>query len=442
MLDNLLAARSQMALSLGFHIIFASISIAMPFFMAVSHYRWLKTGHELSLHLTKAWSKGVAIFFATGAVSGTILSFELGLLWPEFMRHAGPIIGMPFSWEGTIFFLEAIALGLYLYGWDKMNRWVHWCTGVVVGICGVLSSLFVICVNGWMNSPTGFTWNNGNPTDIDPVAAMFNEAALLQGLHMVVAAFQASGFAVAGVHAWKLRRDPINLFHREAINIALVFAAVASLIQPIIGDRAAKDVARRQPEKFAALESLFVTQKSAPLLIGGIPNEETEKVSYGVHIPGMLSFLATNTFTAEIKGLDAFPKDQRPPVLVTHLAFQVMVGIGSFLALIGLATLYGMKFRKNFINSNNFLLLIALCTPLGFIAIEAGWIVTEVGRQPWIIYRVMRTADAVTTMPGILISCGMFALLYLILAVTVFQLMQRQINDMSKRDICYRSGYR
>lgn len=276
-MNELLAARSQMALSLGFHIIFASIGMAMPFLMAASHWRYLRTGEKNYLTLTKAWSKGVAIFFAVGAVSGTLLSFELGLLWPSFMEHAGPIFGMPFSWEGTAFFLEAIALGIFLYGWERVPPRVHWASGLVVGLSGVASGFFVICANAWMNSPAGFDWNGGKPINIDPWAAMFNDAAFLQGLHMVVGAFEAVGFAVAGLHAFLWMRTRHRL-HFSALRIAFSFGAAAALLQPVVGDFSAKSVARRQPIKLAAMEAHFHTSERAPLLVGGIPNEDRKSV--------------------------------------------------------------------------------------------------------------------------------------------------------------------
>src|SRR5688572_16298751 len=246
-MDDFIAARSQMALSLGFHIIFACIGMVMPFFMAVSHYYWIRTKNPVYLNITKAWSKGVAIFFATGAVSGTVLSFELGLLWPNFMKHAGPIFGMPFSLEGTAFFIEAIALGFYLYGWDRFNKWFHWFTGVVVGISGLLSGILVVAANAWMNSPTGFDYVNGEYINIDPIKAMFNDAWFSQALHMTLAAFAATGFAVAGVHAIMIIQRKNVLFHSKAFKIAAIFAAVAAILQPISGDFSAKDVAKRQP---------------------------------------------------------------------------------------------------------------------------------------------------------------------------------------------------
>jgi cytochrome d ubiquinol oxidase subunit I len=289
-MEDLLAARLQMAVSLGFHIVFACIGMAMPFFMAISEYKYLKSGKAVYKDLTKAWSIGVAIFFAVGAVSGTALSFELGLLWPTFMEHAGPIFGMPFSWEGTAFFIEAIALGLFLYGWDKLRPWVHWGCGVVVGISGVASGIFVVAANSWMNAPAGFDWVDGKAINVDPVAAMFNEAWFSQALHMTIAAFVATGFAVAGLHALLLLKNNNNLFHKKALKIALSVGAVAAILQPLSGDISAKDVAVRQPAKLAAMEALFETSQPAAFVIGGIPDEESREINYAIHIPPPAEF--------------------------------------------------------------------------------------------------------------------------------------------------------
>jgi cytochrome d ubiquinol oxidase subunit I len=426
-MDDLLAARLQMALSLGFHIIYACIGMVMPFFMAVSHFQWLRTGKPVYRNLTKAWSKGVAIFFATGAVSGTVLSFELGLLWPEFMRHAGPIFGMPFSLEGTAFFIEAIALGFFLYGWDKFNPWFHWFTGVVVGVSGLASGILVVSANAWMNSPAGFDFIDGQYLNIDPIAAMFNDAWLLQALHMTLAAFAATGFAVAGVHAWLILKNQNKDFHTKAFRISIVFAAVAAILQPLSGDLSAKDVAKRQPAKLAAMEALFKTEKSAPLLIGGLPDEKNQRVDYAIELPGMLSFLVHGNFHEEVKGLDTIPPENHPPVLITHIAFQIMVGIGMFMIL--LAILYGISFKKKSWREKRwFLLLYAFATPLGFVAVEAGWTVTEVGRQPWIIHGIMRTSEAVTPMPGIQYWFYIYSAIYLLLSVIVLFLLTRQIR--------------
>src|SRR5688500_1260422 len=434
-MTDLFAARSQMAISLGFHIIFAAIGIAMPFLMAISHWRWLKTKEPVYLDLTKAWSKGVAILFATGAVSGTVLSFELGLLWPKFMEYAGPVSGLPFAWEGAAFFLEAIALGIFLYGWNRIHPWAHWASGIVVGVSGVASGMFVICANGWMNAPAGFDWVDGKAVNIDPVAAMFNRAALQQGLHMTIAAFCATGFAVAGIHAICLMKNPDSQFHAKAFEIALVIGAIAAMLQPLQGDRLAKQTAMLQPAKLAAMESLFHTSKPAPLVIGGYPSEETQTVRYGIHIPKLLSFLAHGNFEAEVKGLDQFPRENWPPVAVTHIAFQIMIGIGTILAALGAWSVFALWKKPAWLRSRKILRLFAVCAPLGFIAIEAGWTVTEVGRQPWIIYGIMKTADAVTPMPGLVVPFTVFTLLYVLLSVVVTVVMRRQVLATRTRDI-------
>lgn len=432
-MDDLFAARSQMALSLGFHIIFACIGMVMPFFMATSHYNYLRTKDPLYKDLTKAWSKGVAIFFVTGAVSGTMLSFELGLLWPKFMLHAGPIFGMPFSLEGTAFFIEAIALGFFLYGWDRFHPWFHWFTGVVVGISGLASGILVVAANGWMNSPSGFDFVNGEYLNIDPIAALFNDAWFTQALHMSLAAFVATGFAVAGIHAFLLLKGNNKDFHRKAFLIAAIFGSVAAVLQPISGDISAKDIAVRQPAKLAAMESHFKTGKSAPLIIGGIPDEEAQEVDYAIEIPGALSFLAHGDFDAEVIGLDQFPKENHPPILVTHIAFQLMVGMGMLLVGLSLLFFYSQWKKRSWQDARWFLWLFVVATPLGFIAVEAGWTVTEVGRQPWIIYELLKTEDAVTPIPGIRYSFYLFTAIYVSLAAIVAFLLYRQIKAVPGR---------
>lgn len=427
-MDDLMAARSQMALSLGFHIIFACIGMVMPFFMAASHYFYLKTGDLNHKNLTKAWSKGVAIFFVTGAVSGTMLSFELGLLWPTFMEHAGPIFGMPFSLEGTAFFIEAIAIGFFLYGWDRFNPWFHWVTGLIVGISGLASGILVVAANGWMNSPAGFDYVDGKYINIDPIAAMFNDAWFTQALHMTIAAFVATGFAVAGIHALMLLKGRNVAFHTKAFKIAIIFGGSAAIVQPISGDLSAKDIAKRQPAKLAAMESHFETTKRAPLLIGGIPDEKNKSVDYAIEIPGALSFLAHGDFDATVIGLDQIPEENHPPVLITHLAFQVMVLCGMIMVGLGLLYFFAAWKKKDWISRKWFLMLFIAATPLGFIAVEAGWTVTEVGRQPWILYGYIKTSEAVTPMPGITYSFVVFSLVYLSLSAIVIFLLYRQIK--------------
>ncbi len=426
-MEDLLAARAQMAMSLAFHIIFASIGIAMPLLMVIAEGMWLKTKDETYLTLAKRWSKGTAIMFAVGAVSGTVLSFELGLLWPTFMAYAGPIIGMPFSLEGLAFFIEAIFLGIYLYGWERVPKTVHWFAGVMVLVGGMLSGIFVVTANAWMNTPTGFSIVEGKVTNIDPIAAMLNPSSFSQALHMTLAAFLAVGFAVAGIHAYFLRREPDNPFHRKAFAIALCVGGVVALLQPISGDISAKRLAKHQPVKLAAMEAQWETERGAPLRIGGIPDEEAEVTRFAIEIPKALSFLAHFDFNAEIMGLKDVPPENRPPVAIVHFAFQIMVACGMVMIVAGILGGWLAWRQKGLPVNRWYLRFVTFCTPLGFIAIEAGWTVTEVGRQPWVIYGIMRTADAVTPMPHLVVPFIGFTVLYIFLSVIVVILLRRQI---------------
>jgi cytochrome d ubiquinol oxidase subunit I len=433
-LPDLLAARSQMAMSLAFHIIFAVVGIGMPVLMVVAERRWQKTGDRIYLELARRWAKGTAILFAVGAVSGTVLSFELGLLWPAFMEAAGPIIGMPFSLEGFAFFTEAIFLGVYLYGWNRISPRAHLWAGILVAVSGAASGIFVVIANAWMNSPTGFELVNGRIAAVDPIAGMLNPMAFQQTLHMTLAAYAATGFAVAGIHALLLLRDRENSFHRRALSIALLVGAPAAVLQPISGDLSAKSVARLQPAKLAAMEAHFETGPRAPLLIGGWTDMEKAETRYAIRIPGGLSFLAFGDVDAEVKGLEDFPRDEWPHVPIVHTAFQIMVALGTYLALVSLWTAWVAWRRRDVTGDRRLLLAVALAGPMGFIAIEAGWTVTEVGRQPWIIYGVMRTAEAVTPMPGLVYPFVTFTVLYCFLGVIVAWLLYRQIIRSPRPD--------
>lgn len=426
-MPDLLAARSQMAVSLAFHIIFAVVGIGMPVLMLIAERRWQKTGDPIHLDLAKRWSKGTAILFAVGAVSGTVLSFELGLLWPGFMELAGGIIGMPFSLEGFAFFTEAIFLGIYLYGWDRISPRAHVWAGIAVAISGAASGIFVVTANSWMNSPVGFDLVGGRPVNIDPIAAMLNPMAFQQTLHMTLAAYAATGFAVGGIHAFLLLFDPANAFHRRALTAALALGAPAAVLQPISGDLSARSVAARQPIKLAAMESHFETMAAAPLTIGGFPDPESGETRYAIKIPYGLSLLAFHDPHAVVRGLHDFPREDWPNVPIVHTAFQVMVALGTYLALVSLWVFWTWLRRKDVTGSRWRLRAIALGAPMGFLAIEAGWTVTEVGRQPWIIQGVLRTADAVTPMPGLVVPFLLFTLLYCFLGVIVAWLLYRQI---------------
>jgi cytochrome bd ubiquinol oxidase subunit I len=451
-MSNLLAARSQMAVSLAFHILFAEVGIAMPLMMTIAEWRWLRTRDRVYLDLAKRWGKGTAILFAVGAVSGTVLSFELGLLWPGFMHFAGAIIGMPFSLEGFAFFTEAIFLGVYLYGWDRISPRAHLTSGALVALSGAASGIVVVIANAWMNAPTGFRLVDGRPLDVDPIAAMASPAVLSQTVHMTIAAYAATGLAVAGIHAYLLRRqrgEPLNAslaqLHRAALGVALSVGIPAAVLQPVSGDLSARFVARWQPVKLAAMEGQFETERGAPLRIGGWPNEEERRTPFAVEIPHGLSLLAFHDPNALVRGLDAFPREDWPAVRVLHVAFQIMVGLGTTMALVALwAGLVGIRRKQLSIQPSDRALLVALAViaPFGFLATEAGWFVTEVGRQPWIVFGVLRTRDAVTPMPGLVVPFGLITLLYCGLGAAVLWLLWRQVVRTSSETAARRASRR
>jgi cytochrome bd ubiquinol oxidase subunit I len=426
-MTDLLAARTQMAMSLGFHIIFAALGIAMPAMMAAAEWRWLRKGDRDGLALAQRWSKGTAVLFAVGAVSGTVLSFELGLLWPAFMERAGPMIGPLFALEGFAFFTEAIFLGIYVYGWSRISPWMHFVSGLAVAASGIASAWFVVTANAWMNAPIGLGKEGGPSAQFDPLAPLGHPVAWHETGHMLLAAFAATGFLVAGIHAWALLRDPRSGFHRLALMIALAVGGIPALLQPLSGDLIARTVADHQPAKLAAMEALFQTERGADFIVGGIADAATRTVSYAVRIPKGLSLLLHGDPGAEVTGLDQFPREDWPPVAVVHIAFQLMVACGLFMT--GVALWSGWRALRGWRIEEDRRLLYALIltAPLGFIAIEAGWVVTEVGRQPWIIDHVMRTSEAVTPMPGLWIPMVTFSILYVVLAGVVCWAMWRHI---------------
>src|SRR5437879_6365158 len=439
-MSDFLFARSQMAVSLAFHVVFAALGIGMPLLMAIAEGMYLRMKQPVYLDLCKRWAKGTAILFAVGAVSGTVLSFELGLLWPGFMEHAGAIIGMPFSLEGFAFFAEAIFLGVYLYGWKRVSPLIHWLSGVVVAMSGILSGIFVVTANAWMNAPAGFKIVGGKFTDIDPMAAMLSLASFHEVVHMTLAAFVATGFMVAAVHAFFLLRDPINSFHRAALGLALAVACISMPLQILSGDLSARSVARLQPAKLAAMEAQYRTQAGAPLMIGGIPQAQTMTTDYALEIARGLSFLATHDPNARVAGLEEFPRDQWPNVRVVHWSFDIMVGSGMLmLALTLCADVLWLKYRR--LPDNRWLLRgLVAAGPLGFLAIETGWMVTELGRQPWIIYGVMRTREAVTPMPGLVAPFVIFTVIYIFLAMVVVFLLRRQFLETGDPGLSQPSG--
>jgi len=431
-MNDLLAARTQMAVSLGFHIVFAEIGIALPLLMVLAEWRWRRTGERAYYDLARRWAKGTAVLFAVGAVSGTVLSFELGLLWPTFMRHAGPLIGMPFSLEGFAFFLEAIFIGVYLYGWERVGPRTHLAAGVIVAVSGAASAVFVVLVNAWMNTPVGFTVDAaGNFAQIDPVTAMRSPAAFQQALHMLLASYAATGMAVAGVHAWMVLRGAAPAFHGRALAIALLVGGPAAVLQPFSGDLSARVVARTQPVKLAALEGQWETVRGAPLRIGGWPDASREETRWALEIPRGLSLLAFHDPNAEVRGLRAVPPTDRPPVAPVHLGFHAMVGLGSAMALVALWAGWVAWRRRPLSSDRRLLRALVVVGPFGFLATEAGWIVTEVGRQPWVVQGFMRTAHAVTPMPGLVVPMATFTALYIGLGAVVIELVASLVRETS-----------
>jgi cytochrome d ubiquinol oxidase subunit I len=426
-MDELLFARAQMAMFFAFHIVFAVAGMGMPLLMVIAEATHLRTGKPVFLELAKRWARGTAVLFAVGAVSGTVLSFELGLLWPRFMSFAGGIIGLPFALEGFAFFAEAIFLGIYLYGWGRVSPVSHLLAGIAVAMGGALSGILVVAANAWMNSPAGFLLRGGKPVAIDPLAAMANPAWATEATHMTLAAFAASGFAVAGIHAYKLLRDRENLFHRHALSIALAVGGAAAVLLPVSGDFNARFIARDQPVKLAAMEGQFRTERGAPLRIGGIPDESKETTRFAIEIPYGLSLLAFHDAGAEVKGLSAFPRADRPDPLPVHIAFQFMTACGCALAVVSLfAAGFSLRGRGTLFRPR-FLRAVVFCSPLGILAVEAGWTVTELGRQPWAIRGVLRTADAATPVAGLLLPFAFFSVLYLALAVSAAWLLRREV---------------
>ncbi len=424
-MDDLLAARALFGLSLAFHIVFAAVGVAMPLFMVLAEWRWRRAGSEVHLELARRWAKATTILFAVGAVSGTVISFELGLLWPRFMEFAGPIIGMPFSLEGFAFFAEAIFLGIYLYGWERVPARLHLASGVVVAASGALSAFFVTLANAWMNHPAGFQLYAGAATGIRPFEAMFPPGWAHEVIHVLLSCYVATAFALAGIHAAALLREPASAFHRAALRIVLGVGAVGALLQPVSGDLSARQVAQHQPLKLAALEGQFRTERGAPLRIGGIPDPERRETRYALELPRGLSLLAFHDPAAEVKGLEAFPRGDWPNVRNVHFAFQIMVGLGTLLALVA-ATAAALWVRRRPM-PRWFLRLLVLSAPAGFLALEAGWLVTEWGRQPYSVWGVLRTADSVTPVGHLAVPLVLFTLLYAFLAVITVALLRRQI---------------
>ncbi|MGY1994536.1 cytochrome ubiquinol oxidase subunit I [Mycolicibacterium fortuitum] len=396
---GLLPARQQMAVSLGWHIVLASFGVAFPTIIYVMHRRGIVRNDPVALGLARRWAKVSAVLFAIGAVSGTVLSFEMGLLWPGLMGRFGDVLGLPFAFEGLSFFVEAIFLGIYLYGWDRMPPRRDLAMLIPMGISGVVGTFCVISVNAWMNHPAGFTIRDGHVVDVNPWAAMFNSGVWLQFLHMWVAAFMVVGLTVSGVYAFGLLRGRTDTHHKLGFTVPFAFASVAAVAQPFIGHVLGMRIHDTQPAKLAAFELAQTTEGPAPLRLGGVLIDG--EVRWALTIPRLGSLIARNSWDAPVPGLEDIPRSEWPPVNITHLAFQSMVGIGTLLAAVA-AVYWLARWRGYDLLGNRWFLRVSVLTgPLAIVAVESGWIATEVGRQPWTVWQVLRTVDAASQSSGL-----------------------------------------
>ena len=420
----LLEARQMQALSFAVHIPLVCFGISFPIMVLFVEWWWLRTGDGLYLTLARRWTRVMATLFAVGVITGTVLSFEMGLLWPNFMGTFGSVFGVGFAIEGFSFFMEAIFIGIYVYGWGRLSSTWHLLSGIPIVITGFTGSLMVISVDAWMNHPGGFRLRGGKVIDVDPFKALFANTYLWHELiHMYVTGYVVVGFVLAGVYAFGRLRGRWGRYQRIALTIPLTIGALAAIAEGPVGDWAARDVAKTQPIKLAAIEGLYRTTRGAPEHILGVYSDN--RVKYGIEIPHLLSILAFHGWNARVEGLQAVPPGQRPPVNVVRFSFQTMVGIGVLLGLVSLFFLGVWVRRKRLPESTWFYRALVLAGPLSVVALIAGWIVTEVGRQPWVVYGVMRTDAAVTGAHGIPVGYGALAASYVVVACGLVWVLRR-----------------
>ena len=443
--DYLLEARQMQALSFAIHIPLVCFGIAFPAMVLFVESLYLRTGDPLYRTLARRWSKVMIALFAAGVVTGTILSFEMGLLWPGFMARFGDVFGLGFTLEGFSFFVEAIFIAIYVYGWDRLSPRTHFLSGIPVVVAGLTGSLTVISVNAWMNHPRGFVLRGGQAVDVDPWDALFGNPHLWPELtHMYIAGYIVAGLLVAGAYAWSWLRGERSRYVRTALVIPLTVAALAAPAQVVVGDWIARRVAEDQPLKLAAFEGLGETTDGAPLHLGGWYHDG--EVRWGIEIPGLLSLLARHDSEATVQGLEAAPPEDRPPVNVVRVAFQVMVAIGFGLVALALWHLIWWWRRRRLPTTPWFFRAVVAAAPLSVVALIAGWVATEVGRQPWVVYEVMRTEDAVTGAAGIPVGYATLVVVYAGLIAAVAWILRRlaraplEIDDEPARETLQRAG--
>ncbi len=432
--SDVVPARAQMASTLGFHIILACLGIALPTIVLLAEYIGLRRRNEVALLLARRWSQVMGVLVAVGAVTGTVLSFEMGLLWPGLMRRYGAVLGLPFGVEGLFFFLEAIFTAIYLYGWRRLPGWAHWWTGVPIAVSGVFGAMSVIAVNAWMNQPGGFTEQGGRIVSVDPWQVYFNHAAIYEMPHMILAAYMVSGFTVAGVYATGILRGRRDRYHYTGFALGFVPAAVLTPVQIFVGDTAARAIAHDQPVKFASMEYVPRTSTHVPEWLGGV--YLNGHVDGGLRIPDMDSLLVGFSPGTRVTGWDSVPPAGRPPVAwLIHLCFDVMVGLGFLLLLAGLWALQEYWRRRRLPRQRLFWLLGAVSGVAAIAAMECGWVVTEVGRQPWVVYRLQTTAAAATTNGGVVTTLTLIIVLYAALGAATLLILRALSRRWRRGDV-------
>ena len=415
-MSDLFAGRAQMGTSLAFHIVFASLGVGLPVLIAMAHYAGLRRGDPIWMRIAERITRAFTVLVVIGVISGIVISIELTLLWPDFMEAAGPVIGVPISIETYAFFVEAIFLSLYLFGRDRLRPWAHWATLIPVCLAGAVSAWIIVSANAWMNTPDGFDYVGGEFRNPDIVDAIFNPSMPGETLHMIAAAYVATGFACAAVYATAMLRGRRTTYERRGLALGMTLVAFWIFPLGVAGDLAGRLLHENQPAKLAAMEGLKETERNAPLTLGGIVREEGG-VDYGIEIPSGLSLLVGRDPNTEVKGLEEFPERDRPNVPIVRNAFQVMVGVGTLLSIAAIGYWLARWRRPRWLEGRRLLWLIVASGPASFVAIEAGWVVTEVGRQPWIVYGYMRTEDALTGSELVQPMFAVFTVLYVLLSI-------------------------
>ncbi len=431
--DEVIPARAQMATTLGFHIILACMGIAFPTIVLIAEFIGLRRSNKVAMTLARRWSQAMGVLVAVGAVTGTVLSFEMGLLWPGLMRRYGAVLGLPFGIEGLFFFLEAIFTAIYLYGWRRLGGWAHFWSGVPIAASGIFGAMSVIAVNSWMNQPGGFTVRGGRIVSVNTWQVFFNHAAIYEMPHMILAAYMVTGFTVAGVYAAGVLRGRRDRYHCTGFAIAFIPAAVLTPFQIFVGDTAARAIAHDQPVKFASMEYVARTSRDVPEWLGGV--YANGHIYGGLRVPGMDSLLAGFSTRTQVIGWDSVPAAGRPPVVwLIHLCFDVMVGLGFLLLLAGLWALYGWWRHRRLPPQRLFWLLGAVSGLAAIVAMECGWVVTEVGRQPWVVYQLQTTTAAATTNGGVIASLSIVIVVYAVLGAATILILRMLARRWRRSD--------